>query len=195
MAFGDLFQLRALWIEPASQLTAENSFYFRQDGDLVFDTPQEDLVESFKFYAEAAYMNVVHSNYGINRYTVYDMPEKLLSFVSIEGDRAAALTGDQLPPSISVVLNYRSATLGRRGKGRLFLGPINETNNLAVGKPTGGIQTAAEAFGDALMDMVTTSISYAPWTWGVWSVEDQAFRPVVGHDASTIWGNINSRKR
>lgn len=195
MAIGDILQLRALWIMPSTGLTSENSFYFKQLDALVFDTPEVDLVQRFIAQAETAYKAVMHSNYGINRYSVYQMPAKLLSYVELRGDLAGTQTGDQLPPDQAQGLNLRSATLGRRGRGKLYLGPASEARNLAVGKPDATSQNLAEALGAAVLGMSAPHALYAGWDWGIWSKEDQAFREVTQVDAAIIWWTQRGRKR
>lgn len=195
MAVGDIYQVRALWLMPSTGLTSENSFYFSQVTDPPTLGPEKDLVARFIAECEASYMAVIHNNYGINRYSVYLYPEKLLSYVELRGDLAGALTGDQLPPDQAQGLNLRTATLGRRGRGKLYLGPSSEARNLSIGKPDATSQQLAEALGANLAAMADADPAYAEWQWGVWSITDQLFRPITSYDAATIWWTQRGRKR
>lgn len=196
MSAGDIFQVRALWVQPTTLLTVENSFYFKQGIEvLILDTPEEDLVQAFEDEALNPYQQCIHSNYGIVSLSVYQVPSFLLAFQKDEGTLAGGQGGDMMPPEVAGGLVVRSAHLGRRGRGRLYLGPPSESVNTSIGRPNSTETGIMTTFGDALLSMNFSTLTHISWEYGVWSNADQAFYPAVNFSPALSWWTQRGRKR
>ena len=196
MSAGDIYQVRALLVQPTTLLTAENSFYFKQGVEtLILDTPEEDLIQAFEIDAMTLYRQTFHSNYGLTSLSVYKVPEFLLAFQKDEGGLAGGQGGDMMAPETAGGLIIRSAHLGRRGRGKLYLGPVAESVNSAIGRPISTETTIMTDFGDGLLAMGTPTLSHISWEYGVWSQADQEFYPVVSFSPAFSWWTQRGRKR
>lgn len=193
MAVGDVFKLHVVWGNTNNpQQTSENGFSFMQTAPLVFDTPGEDLVEAFTAEVIPLLQDVLHSNYVLQSFRVETLPGHLTVHEAAGGGQNGALTGDQLPPFVAGVVTIRSATPGRRGRGRLFLGPVSEGRNTSGGGVLGDHVTDMEEVVQACIDL-EENILYAGWQYGVWSDEDQAFREVTSYVGRNVWGKQSGR--
>jgi len=100
-----------------------------------------------------------------------------------------------MPPRTAGILSFRSATPGRRGRGRMYIPPSVESQN-TLGRPTLGYLTTVENLGDALLSAMNTGgVEFAAWEWVVWSEADQVARAVTSYVARGYWGSQRDRTR
>lgn len=195
MAVNDIFRLHTVWIDTSTNLTMENSFVFKQTAGLILDTEGEDLVEMYNNLLKPLHRQCIHTNYHLDHFRVVKLPDDLTVYEASGNPDNAALTGDMMPPYVAGVITLRSATLGRRGRGRLFLGPVNEASNTSSGHPGAAFTTAMANLVQGCMDAVDNIVAYAGWQYGVWSEADQAFRVVTNFIARENWGRQVGRTK
>lgn len=197
MAVGDVFKMRLQWFQPTTLQTAENTLFFeRATGVLIFDTEEEDLTQAFLEQALVAYQQCIHSNYELQRILIAPMPAGITSFEYAPSGIIGGQGGDQLDPVSAGGLSFKSAHLGRRGRSKIALGPVAESVNTALGRPSGTEIGILEEFATGLLNMnCLVCTTTAPWLWTVWSNADQASYPVVSYKGSPIWYTQRSRKR
>jgi len=192
MAIGDRYVLRMQWRNGSSLLLAENSFAFEQVTAIVEPTVGEDLVGRFRTEVEPTFTQLVQTNYILERYTVAELPSKLLIYEEVITGVTGSVGGDPLPPQVAGVITLRTPTLGRRGRGRLYLPPTGESYNTG-GQPSAGYKSGAIGVMDLIYAMSTANASYAEWLWGVWSTADQAFRIITSYSPRVLWGTQRGR--
>lgn len=99
--------------------------------------------------------------------------------------------GDDAPEAIACVVQWGSASGGRRGKGRTFLGPLNKSMLNSVGQLdptfTAPVQTAADA-------LVSASSGFANGALGVYSRVDNLVRDFTTATKSAKYGLLRSRR-
>lgn len=193
MAVGDYFKLSTVAQHVVGGQTAVNSFYFQQLNALVFDTPEEDLFDAFLTHVEPTYINLFNNALSVIRVNIGQGPLFATSF-SQTVIWTGTQTGDYMPPQCAGVLQYKTAVLSRRGRGRIFCFPSSEASN-GTGAPTGSYLTGILALGEALKDdMGAGDTFHAQWGWGMWSEADQAFRLITSYSAGTYWGSQRDRR-
>ena len=92
--------------------------------------------------------------------------------------RAGVITGDMLPPQISIVLSMRTAFAGRSFRGRMYLCGMNESHSDANGGVTGSAQVIASEVGENLRERIF-DIAGGEFRLGVWSRVLQEGREVT----------------
>lgn len=194
MAVGDIYTIQAQWRLTNGDLTAQNQFHFRQTLPVVFDTPEEDLLQAFTTEIEPAYVNVVSGQWGIVNYIIKAQPEDLTVLEAAVPDHSGVLGGDALPPQVSTILSFRSPQPGRRGKGRVFLPPANEASSGVLGAPGSTLQADVTALGTELYDLALNGL-YAGWQWSVWSVTNQSGYAVTGWSSRFRFATQRGRTR
>jgi hypothetical protein len=194
MAIGDIFNLRVQFRNPTTGLTAENSFTFRQELATVFDTPGEDLVQRFDAEVLVLYEGLITSSYGLERKAVYQKPGNLLVYEQTPIGQSGTLSGDPLPPMVCGLISERTATPGRRGRGRTYLPPATESVSAGRG-PVQAYVDQMTSLIEALVAMNEENINYARWAWGVWSETDQVFREITFAIPRLIWATQRNRAK
>lgn len=192
---GEVFTLQVLWEYQSIGQVAQNNIHFRQDSELILDTPAEDLCAAFVEVAAPAFQSCISENYALTGLVVKNRPDGLTVFETTVADISGTRTGDQLPSQNSLVLNYKTAHPGRTGRGRLFLPPTGEDVNTGAGLPSAGLIANGIAAGDALRAMASGGLVFANWTWGLWSESDQMFYPTVSHKIKSNWGSQKGRRQ
>lgn len=193
IAIGDVFRLKAVWQRTTDGPTAINQFVFKQGGVLILDTPEEDLVAAFREECETQYVNLVTNTIALVKYEVSQSPLFLTSLVDDIDDVGGALTGDALPARIAGLIGFRTADLSRRGRGRYFLPPPNESSNTA-GAPSVGYISNVQGFADNLfVDMNTVTITHTNWILQLWSPTDTEAKEVTQINARGRWATQRDR--
>lgn len=194
MAVGDKYKLRVQWRNNALNLTAENSFAYEALEATIFDTQEEDLVEAFRFTAEAEYINCVQNTWFIEQYLVAPLPLEQVTFQNVPGVVAGTLSGDPMPPQIACVVTIRSGEPGRSKRGRVYLPPANEANNTSEGLVAGSYITLAQSFiNEALL--IGNSIDTATYALGIWSEKLQTFVRATHGVPKNKWATQRGRTR
>lgn len=194
MAVGDVYKLATIVRRSGGIRMAVNNHYFRQTNALVLDTPEEDLFDRWNTEAQDLYRGTFTSQLQLETVRISSGPPFLESFVSDDIGTAGTRTGDAMPAQMSGLLAYRTATLGRRGRGRIFLPVASEADNASTGIPISAYRNAVEAYGQALLAMNGASVTWASWEWGLWSNADQVFRPITTIQVPANWGTQRDRK-
>lgn len=194
MSVGDVFRLNIVTANNPNVAVAVNGLHFQQVGSLFFDTPEEDLMESWRFNAEALYGNLITSFMFIIKYTVAQAPDFQTSLESDFAPIACTRSGEPLPPRTAGLAQIHTATFSKRGRGRMFLPPANEAGS-GGSAPTTGYRTDFDAFRDAVMDtMAVETTGFAGWQFGMWSPADQVFRVATSLRLVTTWSSKRSRR-
>jgi hypothetical protein len=195
MAIGDVYRLTIQWSNAPGLPTAVNQLYFKQDGGLIADTPEEDLVGAWQEEVEAAYASLVTNALAIRSYTVAKAPLFLTSLIVSGLAVGGSASGDAMPPQTAGVIEIRTADFSRRGRGRVFIPPGAESFNSA-GKPTGAYRTSlGDVAANIKDDMASTSLSHTGWVWQLWSRADQAAKEVTTAFGGSFWGTQRDRNR
>lgn len=104
---------------------------------------------------------------------------------------------EALPPQTSIVVGWRSQNATRGGRGRTFLGPLENATCDDDGTPKAATLTAVRA---AATDLVESSDSMANGAFGVYSQGLQLdppgpiFRDFVSTATRDIFGSLRSRR-
>lgn len=194
MAIGDFYTIQAQWRLTNGQLTAQNQFHFKQTVAVVFDTPEEDLVEAFKAEIEPAYKACVSGQWGIVNYVVKEQPSGLTLLEEAVPDHSGLLSGDALPPQVATILSFRSTQPGRRGKGRVYLPPANEASSGTIGTPSTTLNDLVTDLGDELLAL-ESNVLYAGWQWSAWSEANQAGYEVITYTPRFQFATQRGRTR
>jgi hypothetical protein len=193
MAVNDVYRLAIHWRRLSSPNTAVNVFHFKQTAPLILDTPGEDLVGAFQDICEAAYLGLVTDFITIFRYTVAKAPAFDIEYELGVAGTPGSLSGTPLPARTSLCINWRSATPGRRGRGRSFIPPAVEGSS-AGNSPEGAYISAANSFIDNVVnDMPADVVTFAGWEPQVWSEADGVARPIVSGSTRASWSSQRDR--
>jgi len=194
MAIDDVFRLTCIWRRDVDTPSAVNVFHYRQQDALVFDTPEEDLWEAFQDQVLDTYASLVTNQLVLRRVTIGGPGAPFATTFEAEPGVQGTLTGDPLPPRTAQLVRLKTATLTRRGRGRLFLPPANE----AAG--SGGALSAPHfnALGifaaDILNGMNTITVTTSAWQLMLWSPADQDAKEVTDTIAVSRWSSMRDRK-
>lgn len=112
----------------------------------------------------------------------------------VEGDlwnRDGGASADIIPPSNCIVVGWRTASGGRQGRGRTFLGPITDPAAATDGTPEGAALTTVRT---AAANLVEYSDSAGNGALGVWSVLGAEFRDFVGSAVRDQFAVLRSRR-
>lgn len=192
MAVNDTYRLTVTWGGVISDHKAVNQFYFKQNDDLVFDTPGEDLVEAFRAKVEVNYVGAVTTALAIEKYAVAKAPLFLTEFEDNPTPISGGLSGDPLPPRTAGVIAYKSADLTARGRGRIFVPPASEAFS-GGGTLTSGLIAQYNTIITGLEDMATPGILYASWVPMMWSTADQLAKVITQFIVRTRWSSQRDR--
>jgi hypothetical protein len=100
--------------------------------------------------------------------------------------------GAQAPPHLAIVVNLRTTSATRRGRGRVFIGPLN---SLAIGSDDGTIATDRLAMvRNAWQSFVADSLTANGWGLAVWSDLDSLARDVTSAAVNDRFGVLRSRR-
>jgi hypothetical protein len=193
MALDDVYRIRFVWRNESDKPAAINDLYFRQDSVLILDTPGEDLWQAFQTSCQAAYTALVTNRLAIFQVFFGKAPVFETEFTVDEVVASGDLTGDAMPTVTCGLLSRYTATLSKRGRGRIFLPCANEANN-GDGRPVSGYITALRDFGASMMPSIGDGIVTAGWTPMMWSPEDQVSREVTQWIARGYWGVQRDRR-
>lgn len=193
MAVGDVYRLTVVAGVSFREQRVINQLHFKQLDGLVFDTPGEDLVQRWQGQVQSAYAALFTNLITILSYKVAKAPlfetEYELTGVNVTG----GLTGEPLPAVTSGIISLYTATLNRRGRGRIYLFTPNEAASQGNG-PTSGWLANAATFNTNVFGMADTNVNYARWQLHMWSVADQTAREVTRMITRTVWGTQRDRR-
>jgi hypothetical protein len=193
MAVGDKLKLTTIAQNVVGGKTAVNSYYFEQADVLVFDTPEEDLFERFLAQVKPTLVSLFTNNLSIVTVSIGLGPTFETTFQQTV-IWTGTITGDPMPAQNCGVLKYRTATPGRRERGRLFLYAAGESSN-SIGSPSGAYLTTLGGLGDSLLNtMSSANVLYAGWYWGMFSKADQEFKRIATYSAGLYWGSQLDRR-
>lgn len=193
MAIGDVYRLTAVAGVSFREQRVINQLHFKQTLALVFDTPGEDLVSRWVAQVQGAYTALFTNLITVLTYKVAKAPDFDTEYELTGVNATGGLTGEPLPAVTSGIISLYTATLSRRGRGRIYLFTPNEASSQGNG-PTSGYLTSMAAFNTALFGMATENINYATWELNMWSVADQTARPVTRAISRTVWGTQRDRR-
>lgn len=198
MAAGQAYRLSIVVKSDSSPFVAINQPVFVQGPTgLIADTPEEDLVGAFRTECEASYLACITSALRLVKYQVGVAPDFATTFELDLGITGPVGTqgSDPLPPRTASVLSFRSATPGRRGRGRMYLPPASELSS-STGAPTANHITAMNALAVDMQDaMALVTASHIEWFWNIWSGLDATARLVSGFTSRGVWGSQRDRTR
>lgn len=194
MAIGDTYRMRVVWRKTASGTAAINDFYFRQEAALILDTIGKDMWDAFIFSCESTYEALISSVLSTIEVQFGKEPTFETEEVVVTPYLQGAVTGDAMPGQICGVLSRRTATLSRRGRGRLYIPSTGESMN-AGGLPSSTYTNALQAFGDSMLPEIGDGITSGPYTPMLWSVADQEAREITSFQARSLWGIQRDRFR
>jgi hypothetical protein len=100
-------------------------------------------------------------------------------------------TTDFLAPANCFLVNWKTSSGGRRGRGRTFLGPLNSGQNQGDGTPVEAGRTLVQGAVDTL---VSASGDFANGALGVWSREDLQLRDFTSGAVPNFMAVLRSRR-
>ena len=194
MAVNDVIRINAIWANNPNVAVAVNEWHFRQGTSLILDTPEEDCLDAFRTKVEPDYLFIVTSALYLIRYQVSIGPDFNTSLESDFAPIVGQKGGDPLPPRTAGLMQKKTATFSRRGRGRIFLPPANEASS-GGSAATSAYRTDVDTFRDDVMtDMASGGIANADWIFSLWSEADQVARDVTSFRFVTTWSSKRSRK-
>lgn len=102
----------------------------------------------------------------------------------------ASATATQLPTDCSVVVSLRTATINRRGRGRLFTPPLATSSLTSLGRLAAAVQTdMADAFQAAFAGYNSGTLDAV-----VYSRVDRQVRPITGIDVGDLFDTQRGRQ-
>lgn len=176
MAVGDIFKLVVHWVAADPGNVMINTFHYRQDLALIFDTPEEDLVQAWIADAETSYSTAVTNTMSIVKYQVIPRPAGAVSY-EVSATTVGGATGDALPYQTSPLITWRTGIPGRRFRGRSYFPPTVEANQVG-GVLTLSFRNGLQAIADGLME-IGDGVNEAIWTLGVYSEIGPTFTPIT----------------
>lgn len=99
--------------------------------------------------------------------------------------------GDPLPPATAIVVGWLTASGGRSGRGRTFLGPMAVETLQDNGTPTDAALATIRTNAENLVDFSQAQTGCA---LGVWSPQDQLLRDFIGTRTRNIFASLRSRR-
>lgn len=102
-----------------------------------------------------------------------------------------AQTGEFMPPADCLLVSWRAATGGRRGRGRTFVGPLHESCLQDNGSPEEAKRETLQGAADALIEFSDT---FANGAMGVFSRVDNTFRDFITADVPNYFAVLRSRR-
>jgi len=137
MAIGDYYKL-AFELQFAGQVFV-NTFHFRQDAAAGAGQPEnaEGLIYHWKQGIALGpspydrYVNLIPGTVTVYRmyaFCLTNLPDAFESVVNIAGGRGS---GELCPTQCATVITWRTPNAGRRFRGRTFIGPVREADQVS----------------------------------------------------------------
>ena len=103
--------------------------------------------------------------------------------------------GEQLPPQIAAVANFKTGIATRSTRGRMYFPAATEVDNQATALPSGGYLAAASAIPLAMLAFtaVVTGGNTASVSWGVYSRKLDLVTPITVITMRSSWGTMRKR--
>lgn len=98
---------------------------------------------------------------------------------------------DNLPPANAMVIGWRTASAGRSGRGRTFLGPLSRDCLEGDGTPSGD---ALDVCADGVTTLVEGQDGFDFGAWGIYSPKDHVCRDIVGASIKDRFAVLRSRR-
>jgi hypothetical protein len=151
-----------------------NTLWFRKPGFGIED--MEDLAFYVSAQLEVNLASYIANNFTQDRLTVYDQRVDGGPIVLYSGNPWPGQDADELHDlATALVLTFRSATRGRSGRGRLYLG------GLSVGQSADGVFSASIiGAAGALMSDLYDAKTVTGWEWVVCSRWHDGSKRAVG---------------
>jgi len=96
-----------------------------------------------------------------------------------------------LPPANCMLVNWRAATGGRSGRGKTFLGPLNDNVSEANGTPEESSRVDVQNAVDAL---IASSTGFGNGALGIYSRTQDIFRDFVSGNVPNDFAVLRSRR-
>lgn len=193
MAVGDILKLTAIWSRAPHIRVIVNEWAFRQDSALVLDTPEEDLLTAWRDKIEADYIALVTDFLTLSTYKISYLPANdtvLAESVTLAGGSV----GDPMPAYQSFFIRERTQNFTRTGRGGFFMPPTVESAN-TNGNPNTGYINPTMAMAELIRtDMAAGGLTYANWTWGVYSRKDGTLYPITSITNNGKWSHQVDRQ-
>jgi len=158
MAIGDTFSL-ALKGRTGTGAEIVNVLWFKQVGG-VGDDGGVNLIDAWFADCSALYAAIMSDQCFIEQAAARNFTQPTFgSDFSFDPVISGDLTGDQMPPQDSAVLQFRTGLIGRRFRGRNFLFPTVEASQNA-GQWTTGYASGALAYGASLQAITSGGYTY-----------------------------------
>lgn len=106
---------------------------------------------------------------------------------TVAGDGA----GGFFPPSQCLLVQWRTSSGGRRGRGRTFIGPLNDGLDEGNGTPDEGVRSGVQAAIDALIE---DSDSFGNGALGIYSRVEDTFRDLTSGSCANYFAVLRSRR-
>lgn len=170
---------------PADQIV--HTFHFRNDelGVEPFGTFARMLDGFYTTVGPAggSISSLLDDAYGPPTYTFYDLgetPPRTPRGTTIAPAWDCTGNAEALPPEMAAVISLRTAERSRRGRGRLYMGPLTITA-VDEGRISQSIVGVLHAGADNLVNSAENG------TWGVLSRLDAVVRPITGGYVDDAW--------
>lgn len=194
MAVGDILKLTAIWSRAPHVRVMVNEWAFRQDSALVLDTPEEDLLTAFRDKIEDSYVALVTDFLTLSTYKVAYLPAN--DTVAQETvNVAGGSVGEPMPAIMSLFIRERTANFTRSGRGGFYLPPTIESANVNGQPTTTYINPALDMANLIRTDMAAGGLTYANWTWGVYSRKLSTFFPITSVNIPSKWSHQVDRAK
>lgn len=166
MATGDIVRLS---IESLfnGETTVVNVFHYRQETELILDTPAEDVIQAWVGGAQPTYLAAISEGNVLQVARAVQLTGAPLTIAEVELTGSGTRAGTGLTPQSSPCISWRTGIAGRRNRGRTYMPPVPQTDNNA-GVIGAGLVAALQDFVDDAI-LIGDGITTADWQLVVWS--------------------------
>lgn len=187
MGIGDVYRVSIIGNAYSSQIV--NTFHVRQVSGLI-GTIQDDIKSVWDSEVKTSYLALLASGYASERLNVI----KVSSGIPEGGDAslsgAGTAIGEALPLTAAGVVSVRTGVPGRRFRGRMYLGPFTE-NDQVSSTLSGAKLTSIATF---VTNMKAAFSASDQFLWVVWSEVGGFSTPVTTTINRPVMGTIRRRR-
>jgi hypothetical protein len=120
-------------------------------------------------------------------------PQAQSRFVQVTPWTVQAGTGDEsLPDLLAITVTLRTEDASRRGRGRVFLGPVKDETLASGGTPSDIVLQDIRNAAAALVDASTAATG---WAWTVYSRADGVARDITSTRVRDVYSYLSSRRQ
>lgn len=174
------------WDNPGSP--GVNVWHLRTVGDPAEQIAIQDGVDQIRQFYQSLFQEAgdVPMRAGLTATceaitNVVDQEQTAIDWTTVQSSSAEP----DAPMALQICVGWRTSSSSRRGRGRTFVGPLNQGAIDTDGTPTGAAITACN---DAAQELVTASDNGEGWSVGVYGLQTAGGGPTAPHVLRDLTG-------